>query len=48
MPNDDMGGVLMDAAKLKHSDTQKTGDCTERASKSDGRERNTAAREQPE
>ena len=38
MPDDDVPGVLMDAAKLKHREAEKAGDRTERASKSDGRE----------
>ena len=31
-----MGGILMDAAKLKHGEAKKARDCTQRASKSDG------------
>ena len=48
MPDQDVDRVLIDAAELQHRETQKTGDRTQRASKSAGGERNPAPGEQPE
>ena len=36
MPNQEMGGVLIDAAELKHGETQKTGDRAQLCLESNG------------